>query len=42
MEQNAELEYSYKLANTIKRSMKQVECTPRMSVEEAMATLRAL
>ncbi len=37
-----ELEHAYKLANNIKRSMKQVESTPRMSVEEAMETLRAL
>ena len=37
-----ELEKAYRLAQTIKRSMQQVESTPSMSVEEAIATLRAL
>ena len=37
-----ELEQAYKLARTIKRSMKQVETAPSMSAEEAMAALRAL
>ncbi len=37
-----ELEQAYKLARTIKRSMKQVETAPSMSAEEAVATLRAL
>ncbi len=37
-----ELDRVYRLAQTIKRSMKQVESTPYMSVDEALATLRAL
>ena len=37
-----ELEQAYKLAHTIKRSMEQVETAPSMSVDEAVATLRAL
>ena len=37
-----ELDKAYRLAQTIKRSMQQVESTPSMSVEEAIATLRAL
>ena len=37
-----ELDKAYRLAQTIKRSMNQVESAPIMSVEEAIATLRAL
>ena len=37
-----ELEQAYRLARTIKRSMKQVETAPSLSAEEAIETLRAL
>ena len=37
-----ELDKTYRLAQTIKRSMQQVESAPRMSVDDAIATLRAL
>jgi len=37
-----ELEQTYKLARTIKRSMKQVESEPSMTPEEAIEALRAL
>ena len=37
-----ELDKAYRLALTIKRSMKQVESAPSMSVDEAIETLRAL
>ena len=37
-----ELDKAYRLAQTIKRSMKQVESAPSMSVDEAIETLRAL
>ena len=37
-----ELDRTYRLAQTIKRSMKQVEDAPAMSMEEAIQTLRAL
>jgi hypothetical protein len=37
-----ELEQAYKLARTIKRSMKQVEQAPSMSADEAIEALRAL
>ena len=37
-----ELDKAYRLAQTIKRSMQQVESAPSMSVDEAIATLRAL
>lgn len=37
-----ELDKAYRLAQTIKRSMKQVESASSMSVDEAIETLRAL
>jgi len=37
-----ELEQTYKLACTIKRSMKQVESEPSMTPDEAIEALRAL
>ena len=37
-----ELEQTYKLARTIKRSMKQVESEPSMTPDEAIEALRAL
>lgn len=37
-----QLEEAYKLARTIKRSMKQVESEPAMTPEEAIEQLRAL
>ena len=37
-----ELDKAYRLAQTIKRAMKQVESAPAMSTEEAIAALRAL
>ena len=37
-----ELDRTYRLAQTIKRSMKQVEDSPAMSMAEAIETLRAL
>lgn len=37
-----ELDKAYRLAQTIKRSMNQVETAPAMSVGDAIATLRAL
>ncbi len=37
-----ELEQAYRLARTIKRSMKQVENAPSMSADEAIEALRAL
>ena len=37
-----ELDKAYRLAQTIKRSMKQVESASCMSVDEAIETLRAL
>jgi hypothetical protein len=37
-----ELDKTYRLARTIKRSMQQVENAPAMSADEAIATLRAL
>ena len=37
-----ELDKAYRLAQTIKRSMKQVESAPSMSVDEAIATLRGI
>ena len=36
------LEQAYKLAQTIKRSMKQAESTPAMTVEQAMKHLEEL
>ena len=38
----AGVDKAYRLAQTIKRSMKQVESAPSMSVDEAIETLRAL
>ena len=37
-----EMEKAYRLAQTIKRSMQQVESAPLMSVDDTLATLRAL
>jgi len=37
-----ELDKAYRLAQTIRRSMQQVESAPSMSVDDAIATLRAL
>lgn len=37
-----ELDKAYRLAQTIKRSMQQVEYAPGMSVDDTIATLRAL
>ena len=37
-----QLEKTYKLARIIKRSMKQVDSTPSMTPDEAIAALRAL
>ena len=37
-----QMEQAYKLAQTIKRSMKQVETEPSMTPEEAIEQLRAL
>ena len=37
-----ELDKAYRLAQTIKRSMQQVEYAPAMSADEAITELRAL
>ena len=37
-----ELDKAYRLAQTIKRAMKQVESAPAMNTEEAISALRAL
>ena len=37
-----ELDKTYRLAQTIKRGMQQVEYAPAMSADEAIAALRAL